>query len=1168
MKLRHLNISLLILLPALMTLLGLSACTDDYLYNSVKGGLAPGQPVEISLGLQVPEAENAIVGSRATTDSETDQTVYDLYLFIFDQNTNELKSKYYFPQINSSATTLCDPAYSTTGSAAVLRNRNGNSSTSGIIEKIHTTTGPSRIVGVANCNRKGSAMILNKLSKVENISDLREIMVSTVDPDSKMPDFEQSLTVMSGYYCDNNDEHQEHHINTPCDFVSDISDDNTNNHKGYVNIDRERLNGTLWLTPLQSRVKFLVLSEGPSDPNGAIPAGKFELQSWQIYNLPGSTPLFCRGYADDNTPLEPNPVRTLVITRFDREDEVVKDELPATETYDGLYGFNFFVADNHPGRGNAENIKTYGDRARWTGEDYTNHTNPEDKTWTNAPAGATFVVLRGTYSGASWVTEDDGTAEGSRTLKNVTGDVTYTIFLGHNSGSGPDADNTDFNTYRNFNYTYIVRVAGVDKITVEVNKDEEDRPDSEGDIISTTSSTINLDAHYEQRVVTITKQSVIDAIKADNLQISVTVPVFQVTRRSYKFNPENPDDDPNTALPYMEWLEFYEHKPEEVNRRYIHYTDARGNGAEKKTLDAKKFMQRLYDYANDETAPDELTFTVYFSEYLYTQHPVTGAEVSWKDLLRNGQSRRFTMLGTSKFSTDHNSSYTTSGTTFVQRCMQTIYDVNMADLQQGWATECIEEDLFEAGVAGIPLGTYSRNPGYQYNKNRFDVSKFGRQNCWRANSGPGHDTWEYKLMINDEGYLNRPTNQGASVLKNETNLLSACLQRNRDLNGNGLIDREEFVWYIPSLEQMQLLYIGYGALTDDVQLSNVQRDSKEGNVTASDYKNRHYLTSSLNKIWAEEGVSFSALSLGQTTTTSWDYDERYYVRCARSLGTSGEHLDGIPWNIQDYPDYQFESIFEYTPYANEIEETEDGEIAKFQDHKRGRITMRYLNSQSLINVPRFTETPGRVLSFSENNFPTFQFEIADTVINIDQANTSFAVNQTQMEGLFEALRSEPDFSPCNAIGPGWRLPTITELTIMQWAWNENWNKNIAQDFVNDPGFKEKFPNMNENNIGNYIWYAFAGSSGSCNLLSRTQYHYRYVGADGLHPSFNNRVRTYHVYEMTNGDGKFSIDSRDLSTHNKNMSIRCVRSYTTAQANAPAQSPAASRAALKRGVRKK
>lgn len=1174
MKLRNLNIFLLC--ATLTALLSLSACVDDYLYKSVKGKLEPGTPVELTLGLQIPETQDAVIGSRASTETETDRTVYDLYLFIFNQETNKLKAKYYFSQLSSKAEISCDPAYSTTGSAVIKRDLDNDGKASriaGRIQHIHTTAGPSRIVAVANCNRKGSAMILDRLNSVETVQDLRSIMVSTIDPASKLPDFEQSLTVMSGYYCDNDDNHNANHLMTPCDFVNDESD--TNSHKGYVDIDTDQLPGTVWLTPLQSRVKFLVLSECPGKTDG-IPAGKFELDSWQVYNLPRRTPLFCRGYGEDSEPLQPRPINSLVITRFDTDDEVVKDELPKTEKYDGIAGFNFFMADNHPGKGDPEKIKEYGDRAKWTGADYTTPTPPEEKEYTNAPAGATYVVLRGTYTGASYVTDADGT----RSLKNVSGDVTYTIFLGHDSGSGDKADNTDFNTYRNYNYTYIVRVNGVDKITVEVNKEEEERPDAEGNIITTTSNNVTLDAHYEQRVISIKKQNVIDAIKGGNFQVSVTVPLFRVNRLVYKYDPENPNADEKNALPYMEWLEFYEHKPEEANRKYIYYTDARGNGKEKKTLNVKQFMQRLYEYANDANAPDELTFTVFFDEYLYTTDPGNGNPVIWQDLLRNGQARRFTMLGTTKFSDDHNSSYTTSGTTFVQRCMQTIYDVDMAGLERGWATEVIEEDILEAGIAGIPYGTYSKMPSYQGDNGKgngsFDESKFGRQNCWRVNAGPVDDLWEFKKLINQDGYLTKPTNKGANCLKNETNLFSACMQRNRDLNGNGMIDREEFVWYVPSLEQMQLLYIGYGALTDDVKLYDPQRERQAGNVDliSKVYKLRHYLTSSNNKkVWAEEGISYSLLGLDANKGT-WNYDPVLYVRCARSLGTSGEQDNGIPWHIQEKPEYQFQSIYEYDQYPRTVDEVDGGEITSYKNHKRGRITMRYLNPQSLINVPRFTETPGLVHSFSENNFPTYQFEIADTLIAISGTNMPVSNDKNQLETVFTSLKNEADFSPCNLIGPGWRMPTITELAIIEWAWNENWkdNNKIYLDFINNPKYagyiytddknKEKYLNDDAK------WRAFAGFFQDAALISRSEFYYKYVNG-GLQPPHGGGVRTFHVFDKQGTTCQFTLFKVGFGGQATRVpSIRCVRSYSSNQDDESTNNAPARRAASQRRLRKK
>lgn len=1146
----------------LTALMALSACVDDYFYKSANRRLEPGAPVELTIGLQVPETKEAVVGSRASTETETDRTVYDLYLFIFNQETNQLKSKYYFSQLSSKAEISCDPTYSSTGSAVIKR----TSRSAGQIQHIHTTAGPSRIVAVGNCNRKGSAMILDRLNKVESVQDLRNIMVSTVDPDSKQPDFEQSLTVMSGYYCDNDEEHNKNHLMTPCDFVNDESD--INNHKGYVDIDTDVLPGTIWLTPLQSRVKFLVLSDCP-EGTGNIPDGHFELDSWQVYNIPGRTALFCRGYDNDTEPLEPTPVKSIVITRFDNGSEVNKDELPKDITYNDIFGFNFFVADNHPGKGDPKKIKTYGDRAAWTGADMTSFTPPEEKEYVNAPAGATYVVLRGTYTGASYTTQE---GENEPVLRNVSGDVTYTIFLGHDSGSGADADNTDFNTYRNYNYTYIVKVSGVDKISVEVNKDIEDRPDAEGNIITTTSNTVDLDSHYEQRVISIHKQNVIDAIEGGKFQVSVTVPFFRITRRAYVFDPDAPDSDPNNALPYMQWIEFYQHPAGQEQSKFIPYTVARGSGTTKNTLDVKQFMQTLYNYAQDPTAPEELTFTVYFDEYVYNTDPGNpGTQVKWTDLLRNGQSRRFTMLGTSKFSTDHNSSYTTSGTTFVQRCMQTIYDVDMAGLERGWATECVEEDIFEEGVAGIPYGTFTNMPGYQYDKSKKPDTKFGRQNCWRTNSGPGdNDHWMFTKLINSEtGYMTKPASPASNNI-NETNLLSVCMQRNRDLNGNGIIDREEFKWYIPSLEQIQLLYMGYGALTDDVQLYDPQRERQTpGHITATQYTLRHYLTSSNSrKLWSEEGLSYSDLGLKANAGT-WNYDKVLYVRCIRTLGTDNVTGKSIPWDIENIPEAQFQSIFEYTPYPRTITEIDGDEVTTYKEHKRGRITMRYLNPQSLINVPRFTETPGLVHTFSENNYPTYQFEFADTILSVEGTDTPVNADRVKLESMYANMRDIPDFTPCNTLGPGWRVPTITELTMMQWVWNENWND-----------IKKDFPDFNRNDLNaaqedKNKWCAFTKFNGAF-LMSRTEYYYK---SFGLQPPHGGGVRYYHVFDNDHEAGgaqsaQFSLmkDSDTWTSNptnrNRRPTIRCVRSYATSSANETQNITKRRAPAAKRKLRKK
>ncbi len=46
----------------------------------------------------------------------------------------------------------------------------------------------------------------------------------------------------------------------------------------------------------------------------------------------------------------------------------------------------------------------------------------------------------------------------------------------------------------------------------------------------------------------------------------------------------------------------------------------------------------------------------------------------------------------------------------------------------------------------------------------------------------------------------------------------SCLTRNRDENGNGIIDAKEIKWYVASINQLASLYIGDQGLHSDAVL--------------------------------------------------------------------------------------------------------------------------------------------------------------------------------------------------------------------------------------------------------------------------------------------------------------------------------------------------------------
>lgn len=1021
MKLR--NSITLLLLTALTVTAALCSCVDDYFADKGRTGLAPGTPVELTLGVSMPATGTSVsASSRANPNTELNRQIYDLYLMFFDEEPGsdtygKLKTKFYFSSIDASTETQCDPEYSTNGSALIVRTGLGT----GKIRHIHTTAGRTKIVGLANISTKGSSNIISSLGNVTTYADLEAIMVSTIGQNGQ-PDFESELSLMSGFYCDNDETHTAEH-STLCSVLHD-------NERGNVDINSEHLPGTVWLTPLQAKVNFII------DGNGSR-GGTFELQSWQVYNLPGQTPLFCKGYpesnspaedgADDFTPVDTKPLTAPLITTIypysNTDGYFGEDKLDV----ENLFAFSFFPADNHPGRAKHP-ITSYEQRAAWEGSNGTQAVAPDKKTFTNAPDGATYVVLRGRYRGQSYVTESFG---GKPVEKYVDADVSYTVFLGHNSGNnGENHDYEDFNTHRNINYTYIVRIKGVNDISVEVNAADERRPDAEGNISILDTSTETLDCHFEQRVVSFSREQIRQAIKDHNFRMIVDEPVFAINRANYRYflvdkqgeymldNLGNrivgEDNESANAIKYMQWVQFYRHTDDEIGRSYIPYTDAKRKD---KLMNVKEFMAHLVDFANEAPGDTTAFFTVYFDEYVYLDehgnqvHPVTGESVPWKRLVSNTGVRTFSMMGSTRFSADHNSSYSTTGTSFQQRQMQTIYNPNAAGLERAWATECIEEKIYPDipadanGSGGIP---------YTYYNSAADPERgatiYGRQNCWRTITNG--DTLRRRTI----DYLFDPM---TGYMKHSENVCRyiECMSRNRDLNGNGVIDREEFRWYMPSIEQLHLLYIGREGLAPEVQLYNPDIERKyffvhsNGKLT---YPLKHYISSSRRKLWSEEGSSDGTVNFNNNSPGN--RLPMLYMRCVRDLGTDAVRDPGIPWNISTSSasaDARFQSIYEVI----------DGEAAGNRQHVMCRIRLSYINNGATRNIAEKRERPGIVTTFTDSNKPVYEFEVADTLLT--------GVNFK--DELPNAEASPQRSTRCQELGNGWRMPTFAELIIMQWA---------------------------------------------------------------------------------------------------------------------------------------
>lgn len=186
----------------------------------------------------------------------------------------------------------------------------------------------------------------------------------------------------------------------------------------------------------------------------------FNLKSYEVVNYPQTAVLWNDNQSQDN-----NVWRGGTINNADKSQ---------------VFEFYMFENKQQP----IGTITSYDDR-----EKKVNPKALENIEFANASPYATYVILRGSYTGPS---------KELKNSTNVSAEVSYYVHLGDiNKG------NNNFDTERNVEYTYKISIMGVDDLIAEVeSNDPYDRGDGK---ISLDASTYNLDSHYEVFNITVSK---------------------------------------------------------------------------------------------------------------------------------------------------------------------------------------------------------------------------------------------------------------------------------------------------------------------------------------------------------------------------------------------------------------------------------------------------------------------------------------------------------------------------------------------------------------------------------------------------------------------------------------------------------------------------------------
>lgn len=583
----------------------------------------------------------------------------------------------------------------------------------------------------------------------------------------------------------------------------------------------------------------------------------------------------------------------------------------------------------------------YAMREAWPGgeenpvDEVSNRVPVHGRRFTYAPDNATFVEISGDLSYTR--TAADGSEEevfGSVTYMVHLGET-------GNAPNDVEAVN-NYDVRRNVSYIYNMRITGINNFVVEVTEGEERRPGAEGDITVSSTRQVTMDAHYGRVLLELDKTSIeqgaswsvrtpIGEVRYDTVTGLINSPydykwVLFAVNADFGVGSDRMVKFPGVQA-YDGGVQFFEDMNADELKKAI--ANDRGNHISYlgTTYTFKKYIEshdrdnywyghrrHLTDYAclldvnqlvhylewSLRHNPDifgedgKVAVTAFCDEYTYIYDPQIedyihpGQSVAnmgdkdrrlllWKNYVdADSRVMNITPMATTEYSPDGNTSLTNSYITISQNSIKSIY--NSAKTETAWGLETTNETgklTHETQIIAGSYGPIHNNNGNEIG-DRTNTLNDGRTNF--LNFWVGTDRYGSTIHWTDAMNVNRDVENGNDLNEDYRNAFYACITRNRDLNGNNLIDADEIYWYLAARDQLTGLWIGQGALDDEAWMYNGDGTEINHLITSS---HRNNADGNLYWVlWAEEGASLGGLRVGGDEHTNNGYD----YRCVRNLG--------------------------------------------------------------------------------------------------------------------------------------------------------------------------------------------------------------------------------------------------------------------------------------------
>ena len=643
------------------------------------------------------------------------------------------------------------------------------------------------------------------------------------------------------------------------------------------------------------------------------------------------------------------------------------------------------------------------------------------KTFVNAPANATYVVIHGKYQGGDYA-----------------GDLSYTVHLGDFSHNM-----SDFSVAANSNYEYTLTIKGVNNFIAESKKETgKDDPGSEGVVIFKGTDILEVDCHYEARVMKFSMSELNQIINVDKYgyilkiqtafceTISMIVDgdgkIYDAAEFRTQSNPTVLTTVGTDGMPVdkskilisgdeadFDWVRFVKNTGATYSTPKYNVgclvqnsgtsthsiSDVCAYPGRANTQTIFEFLRDLYKAGKEQNSSyfnatgSSVYVTCFVDENYY-------ADKNWTEYVNKSEPRRMYFANELFVSEDGQSSFAKAKYVVSQKSIWTFYKLDPT--LKPFGLESVSEE--KAQGVNVVSGT-----------NRLEEPWDGRASAISNNRNKGF-------------YASSTKSTGKQDIYKDA--YKACMSRNRDEDGDGTINENEIKWYLASVDQYKGMWAGEEAFDADARLFKATEsewtdlktafDSNGGNNNGA-LKKWHYFTcSSADTFWAEEGCATG--TDGSATM----------VRCIRTLASNSDGL---------------ESAETYYSYKDDVVELKLNDVA-LRTHQSGGFQTYFERGK-------------------DSNKLYKKFKIASANLTGGPYSKTQVISTAKGSGFINA--SDDVCQKAAGYGGSWRVPNQRELSIMSAV-----NKNLT-DLYSCTSFTGVQSGYYKGGTGNEYGFVLAGT---------------------------------------------------------------------------------------------